>query len=300
METVSAEKADEKAEQLLRRAKQLREELQADVKGPAVTRVQPANWRPDPVEWSTRAVAELELILAEDPMCTGERDKEESNGSRKDDDDTQREREEKVPMTSQPPLPISDVRSLPAAGSTLRGFDGLNLKLETLDLTTFGLRKIRDADGIWLRCRVVLGQSAKTEVEEILLRCPEIQGHRVDIQHSSHQQKQASVDWQTVASEPLQLGLLISSKTKTKGRESREKGHALTPVAEANLLWFAALLEPGATCPFTCELKSVESTGAKNPPVGRLHFSMELTVSSAGDSPQGQADSSCAPIFHNV
>lgn len=59
----------------------------------------------------------------------------------------------------------------------------------------------RDADGIWLRCRVVLGlhlrvgtwtfgratrlmivdlactgQSAKTEVEEILLRCPEIQG----------------------------------------------------------------------------------------------------------------------------
>eukprot|EP00913_Durusdinium_trenchii_P008043 g7542.t1 len=101
-----------------------------------------------------------------------------------------------------------------------------------------------------------------------------------------------SVDWQTVASEPLQLGLLISSKTKTKGRESREKGHALTPVAEANLLWFAALLEPGATCPFTCELKSVESTGAKNPPVGRLHFSMELTVSSAGDSPQGQADSS--------
>ncbi|CAJ1434993.1 unnamed protein product [Effrenium voratum] len=267
----------ERADQLLQRAQQLQQQLTEDEVG-----TQSTLKRPEPSRLSNRAVAELELILAEDPMCAGA--KVASSNEEKDS----------VAPALEVPAPAavevtkeSAVPTKPAA-QLLEDFDGLRLQFRRLELTSLGLRQTRDSDGLWLQCRIALGDKRGEPVEEVLLRC---QGDsNVEIQHSSHVRKAEPADWREVATQPLRLGLLTS---KAARGHAAPKGQALHPVAEAELLWFAALLEPGTACPFTAELRAV-NTG-KSTLVGRLHLSLELTNSSGihevADAGQHSSDS---------
>eukprot|EP00435_Cladocopium_sp_Y103_P075610 s94_g60.t2 len=230
---------------------------------------------------SNRAAAELELILAEDPMC---------GGKTLEPSPKNVEKLQELPAVESPKV-VKDVKELklPPSGSKLQDFDGLHLKLDTLELTALGRRKLRDAESVWLRCCIALGDR---NAEEIHIRCPDSNGNPLVLQHSSSLQKPKSAEWQEVASQPLQLGLLVGAAEKSKVRAPRTKGsQALSPVAQAELLWFAALLEPGKASSLTADLKAVEPTGTKSTIFGRLHFSVELTEA-GGISPASLSDAS--------
>ncbi|CAE7454713.1 unnamed protein product [Symbiodinium natans] len=103
----------------------------------------------------------------------------------------------------------------------LRDFDGICLKLQTLELTTLGARKIRGAESVWLQCALDLGDGLK----DILISCPSAGGRLLTIQHTSFHSKAASAELRSLASLPLQLKLLLG-KGEREGAPHRNRGRS--------------------------------------------------------------------------
>ncbi|CAE7528050.1 unnamed protein product, partial [Symbiodinium sp. CCMP2456] len=168
----------------------------------------------------------------------------------------------------------------------LADFDGLCLKLQTLELTPSAARKIRAAESVWLSCGLDLGRGP----EELLVACPSAADSRLlAIQHTSFHSKEALAEFRTLASLPLQVKLLIKGQRKGAAAHSTNSSNStqMQTVAQAELLWFAALLDPGSACPFVAELTEGGKAGAA---VGRLQLSLELTSKGEGNSLEGLWD----------
>ncbi|CAE7524151.1 unnamed protein product [Symbiodinium microadriaticum] len=221
---------------------------------------------------STRALAELELILAEAGGKLTKRSPSTANLLQ-----SLQSRFRLFGFGSQrSELAAPEEARAASVAPRLEDFDGLCLKLQTLELTPSAARKIRAAESVWLRCGLDLGRGQ----EDLLVTCPTA---GLAAAWSRERRLQTRL-FMGCADSRLQVKLLIKGQRKGGAAHSTNSSNSaqMQTVAQAELLWFAALLDPGSACPFVAELTEGGKAGAAA--VGRLQLSLELT--SKGEGPR--------------